>query len=132
MFGSQALGLLLAHLVGDYVLQSHWMASEKTKRWWPAIAHAVTYGLPFLLVTQSPAALAVIVGTHAVIDRFRLARYVVWAKNQCVPREYRAPWAECTATGYPPDVPPWLAVWLLILVDNIAHIAINAAAVTWL
>ncbi|MFD4210556.1 DUF3307 domain-containing protein, partial [Micromonospora tulbaghiae] len=66
------LGILLAHLAGDYLLQSHWMATEKSKRWWPAWAHALTYGLPFLLITQSPAALAVIVGTHAVIDRYRL------------------------------------------------------------
>lgn len=59
MFGEIAL----AHLVGDYILQSHWEAQEKTKRWWPALLHAVTYGLPFLLVTQSPWALLVIVGT---------------------------------------------------------------------
>lgn len=26
----------LAHMVGDYVIQSDWMASEKTKLWWPA------------------------------------------------------------------------------------------------
>ena len=79
----------LAHLVGDYLLQSHWMATEKTKRWWPAAAHALTYGLPFLLITQSPLALAVIVGTHAVIDRYRLARHVVWAKNQLAPHSHR-------------------------------------------
>jgi hypothetical protein len=71
----------LAHFVGDYVLQSHWMASEKTRRWWPAVAHAVTYGLPFLLLTLDPVALAVIVGTHAVIDRYRLARHLVWANS---------------------------------------------------
>lgn len=48
---SVGVGLLLAHLVGDYLIQSDWMANEKTKRWWPAWAHALTYGLPFLLVT---------------------------------------------------------------------------------
>ena len=32
---------LLAHLVGDYVVQSDWMALNKTARWSPAIAHAV-------------------------------------------------------------------------------------------
>lgn len=35
----------LAHMVGDYLIQSDWMAQEKTKRWWPAIAHALTYGI---------------------------------------------------------------------------------------
>lgn len=124
--------VLLAHLVGDYLLQSHWMATEKTKRWWPAIAHAVTYGLPFLLVTQSPLALLVIVGTHAVIDRYRLARYVVWLKNLNAPGSHRRPWSECSATGFPPETPAWLAVWLVFIVDNSLHLLINVAAVYWL
>lgn len=119
----------LTHLVGDYVIQSHWMAVEKTKRWWPAIAHAVTYGLPFVLITQSPLALVVIVGTHAVIDRHRLARHVVWFKNQFAPRGFRP---AHTATGYPDDAPPWLSFWLLIAADNILHMLINVAAVVWL
>jgi hypothetical protein len=126
------VGVLLAHLVGDYLLQSHWMANEKTKHWWPAWAHALTYGLPFLLVTQSPAALAVIVGTHAVIDHYRLARHVIWAKNLVAPKAYRKAWSECSATGYPSDTPPWLAVWLMIIADNTMHLIINVAAVRYL
>lgn len=132
MTASTVYLLLLAHLVGDYVIQSHWMATEKTKRWWPAAAHAVTYGLPFLFVTHSPLALAVIVGTHAVIDRYRLARYVVWAKNQVGPASHRPPWAQTASTGYPADAPAWLAVWLLIIADNTLHLGINYASVRWL
>ena len=120
---------LIAHLVGDYLIQSHWMATEKTKHWWPAIAHAVTYGLPFLIITQSPLALAVIVGTHAVIDRHRLAKHLVWLKNQAAPRAFRP---GHTVTGYPDDTPPWMAVWLMIIADNILHMVINVAAVVWL
>lgn len=123
---------LLAHLAGDYVLQSHWMATEKTKRWWPAIVHATTYGLPYLLITQSPSTLTVIIVTHAVIDRYRLARHVVWAKNLVAPKTHRRPWTECEATGYPTEVPAWLAVWLLIIADNTLHLAINATALYWL
>ncbi len=119
-----ALGIL-AHLIGDYLLQSHWMATEKVKRWPPAIAHAVTYGLPFLLITQSPGTLALIVATHAVIDRYRLAKHVVWAKNQLAPKAYRS---DHTATGYPEETPAWLAVWLLIIADNSIHLSINSAA----
>jgi hypothetical protein len=72
---------LLAHLVGDYLLQSDWMATEKTRRWWPAVVHGAVYSLPFLLVTRSPWALLVIGGTHVVLDRFRVAKYVIWAKK---------------------------------------------------
>jgi hypothetical protein len=127
-----ALGILLAHLVGDYLIQSDWMANEKTKRWLPAWAHAVTYGLPYLLVTQSPLALVVIVVTHAVIDHYRLARHIVWVKNLLAPAEYRHPWAECSGTGYHQDRPAWMTVWLMIIADNTIHLAINSAAVVWL
>ncbi|MCG7607137.1 DUF3307 domain-containing protein [Mycobacterium sp. CnD-18-1] len=120
---------VLAHMVGDYLIQSDWMAQEKTKRWWPAIAHAVTYGLPFLLVTQSPLALLVIIGTHAVIDHYRLARHFVWFKNQFAPKAFRPPH---TGTGHALDRPDWLSVWLLIIADNVIHTLINVAAVAWL
>lgn len=125
-------GVLLAHLVGDYLTQSHWMATEKTKRWWPAWAHAITYGLPFILITRSVPALVVIVATHAVIDHYRLARHVVWAKNFIAPKASWRPWSECSATGYPGDTPAWLAVWLMIIADNTVHLLINVAAVRWL
>lgn len=120
----------IAHGIGDYVLQSDWMALEKTKRWLPALAHALSYGLPFVIITQTWWALALIVGTHYLIDRYRLARYVVWAKNMAGPARYRHPWAECTATGYHADRPAWMTVWLLIVADNVLHVTINSA-VLW-
>jgi len=115
---------LVAHAVGDYILQSHWMATHKTKDSPVAALHAVTYTLPFAFITHSLAALAVICGTHFLIDRFRLARFVVWFKN--------GPWLPQTATGYQDDVPPWLSVWLLIAADNIIHVVCNALAIAWL
>lgn len=172
---------LLSHAVGDYVLQSHWMATEKTKRSTAALCHVLTYMLPFLFLRPSLPALVVIVGTHFVIDRWRLARFVVWAKNWIcpfwltrvqflhtngstsnafaknrsvitedgllvmdkVPKDVTAgssvsfhalnpTWEKCKATGYDPEVPAWLAVWLLIIVDNIMHIAINGLALKYL
>jgi hypothetical protein len=39
---------LVAHAVGDYILQSDWMANEKTKRSLAALLHVMTYALPFL------------------------------------------------------------------------------------
>ena len=152
---------LLAHAVGDYILQSDWMANEKTKRTIAALAHVTTYGLPFLFLRPSWKAYAVIVGTHFVIDRWRLARFVVWVKNFLAPFDKMVvspvddvrisesavsaiqgnqinivrtnpPWKECAATGYPPNTPAWLAVWLLIIADNIMHITINGLALKYL
>lgn len=120
---------ILAHGVGDYILQSHWMATRKTKSTFAALCHAAAYTVPFGFLTLNPAALAIIGGTHFLIDRFRLARLLVFAKNHIAPR---SAWPKAlTATGYDEDVPPWMAVWLLIIADNILHILINAAALTW-
>ena len=112
---------LLAHLTGDYLLQSHWMAQHKTSRNFPAAAHAVTYALPFLALTRDPRRLAAIAGSHFVIDRWRLARHACWAKNNLAPPGFNPPWSECRVTGYPPDTPDWLAVWLMIIADNTMH-----------
>jgi hypothetical protein len=117
--------LALAHLLGDYILQTHHQATRKTQAWAPALAHAATYTAAHLLVTRNPWRLAIIGGTHALIDRYRLARHVVWAKNQAAPAAYRP---GHTATGYPDDTPPWLSTWLMIAADNTIHLCINAAA----
>lgn len=114
---------ILAHLIGDYILQSHWMAQEKTKQSLAAGVHAATYTLPFLFLTWSPTALALICGTHFLIDRFRLARFLVWLKNG-----YAFRGATVTGTGYRDDVPAWLSVWLLIVADNTLHLLCNGAA----
>ena len=133
---------LVAHAVGDYVLQSDWMANEKTKKSVAALAHVLTYVLPFLFLTQSVPALAVIVSTHFIIDRWRLARYICWAKNFLAPRFtlnttttgqlWWYPWAQCSGTGYAPDKPAWMAVWLMIITDNVLHVIINSLALRYL
>ncbi len=151
--------MLVAHLVGDYLFQSDWMAQVKVKASWPAFWHAVTYTLPFLFLTTSWKALLFIAGTHFLIDRFRLARYVCWAKNFLAPKWIEAvvdqrmirhpvtgktcgmselgmvrnyPWPECEGTGYHKDRPAWLAVWLLIITDNTLHLLCNGIALRWL
>jgi hypothetical protein len=121
---------LILHGIGDYITQTDWMANEKTKRTWAAFVHATVYSLPFLLLTQSPLAIFVIWFTHLLIDRFRLARYVVFAKNWITNQSLT--WDDCKATGYPSITPPWLSVWLLIIADNVMHITINYAAIRWL
>lgn len=122
---------LILHLFGDYVIQSDWMAMEKTKRLWVALVHALSYGLPFLLI-GSWQAVVVIVVTHAVIDRYRLARYLCWGKNLASPKAYRFPWSQCSGTGYNAERPAWLAVWLMIAADNTLHLAINYLALRYL
>jgi uncharacterized protein DUF3307 len=135
---------LVAHLVGDYVLQSDWMASKKRTNHVAAFVHAIVYSIPFAFFAPSATALWLIVYSHYLIDYYGLARYVVWAKNCLAPRGWMkdasgwviegrtAPWSQCRSTGYPPDRPVWLATWLLIIADNVLHILINGLALKWL
>lgn len=125
---------IVAHLVGDYILQSDWMAQEKTKRTVAAAAHACSYTLAFLPLLWSHGTfwlpLLIILLSHFVIDRWRLARYVVWAKNWIGPGN--RPWSECSTTGYPAERPIWLTVWLLIIADNTLHLLCNGLALSYL
>ena len=124
---------LLAHLIGDYCLQSHVMATRKTSSWTWAFIHAAFYGLPFLFLlawsrpTVALLQLAIIVGTHAVIDRLAIARrwcqlYGVgfsglWVRGQMARAAFQGP-------------PPFLGVWLVIIVDNTFHLCINFATLS--
>jgi hypothetical protein len=159
---------LIAHLVGDYALQNQYMADRKTSSWGWASLHVALYMLPFLALTRSWPALAVMAGTHLIIDRFRLARYWVrfWGVGQAgrLPSWFRglhrrhytsladlidheaaverfgadlltrdALEAEFEEAFPPVETPPdFLAVWLLIVVDNTFHLLINHLALAYL
>ena len=117
---------LIAHLVGDYILQSHDMATKKTTSSFWTFYHAITYTLPFLFLTQNLIALGIICITHFFIDRFRLARYLVKFKNVLFGDVVTADKDEYnTPTGYPKETPAWLSTWLLIIADNTLHLLIN-------
>jgi len=139
--------LLVCHLVGDYLLQSDWMAQEKTKNSWAALCHAATYTLPFAVLiaiytgtawpVEEGAVLAImlIMWSHFIIDHWRLARHVGWVKNFLAPPGgmkgdtiWWHPWSQCSGTGYHKDKPAWLTVWLMIITDNTLHLAINGLA----
>jgi len=138
---------LVAHAVGDYIIQSQWMSDHKRKNSVVAAIHAATYTLPFVLLTTRWEALAAICITHFLVDRFGLARFLVWLKNWPFVydrREVQAfdiddpdrtvpQWAwhmkPITATGYPDRVPPHIRDWLLIIADNIIHVICNALAI---
>jgi hypothetical protein len=128
---------LLCHLWGDYILQSDWMAKGKTTWWFPCFLHVLFYSAGFLLLHPHWKALSVIAVTHYLIDRYRLARFVVFAKNW-YPIRYEfwrtgfVSWNHIiTSTGYP-DGAEWLNVWLLIIADNTLHLTINYFSLRYL
>jgi hypothetical protein len=144
---------IVLHLIGDYVTQSNWMATQKLKRTIPALVHAVIYAIPFIPLCSTRWSYLFILWSHFFIDRYRLARYVVWAKNHLAPRwtvehappglgpgrylepikyQWWQPWSECDRTGYHHSMPPHLADWLLIITDNVLHLICNAFALSYL
>ena len=126
------MGQFIAHLFGDFILQSHWMACEKHSKTFPALAHAIFYGLPFLFLTRSALAIFVIVVSHFIIDRWHLSRFIIWVKNFISPRAYWYAWNDCQPTGYPSSESIWLTKWLDVAADNAFHLLINYLSITHL
>lgn len=116
-------------MFGDYVIQTHHMAVMKTQQWWPAILHGITYTIPFILITQSIPALLIICVTHILIDHYRWARHLVWAKNHLAPRKYWPAKEDLYTTGSPSSAPVWMSTWVMVFADNAIHLAINALAI---
>lgn len=118
---------LLCHLVGDYVLQSHNMAVNKTSSTKWAVYHGIMYSLPFITIA-SPNALFIIAFTHVIIDRFRLATYVTRWKNYL----FGSFNPQSLQELYPEGTPAFLSVWLIIICDNCLHLLINYSAIRFL
>ena len=101
------------------------MASTKTKNskegYLACLIHSVLYSFPFLIIGSWKAVLVIFI-THFLMDKYRLAKYVVQLKN----------WCFTTQTGFPSDTPSFIAVWILIIVDNIIHVSTNFLALYYL
>jgi hypothetical protein len=59
-------GLGVSHFVGDFLLQSNWMALGKSKRLVPLLTHALVYSLCFLWL--GPAFVAITFLCHTITD----------------------------------------------------------------
>ena len=112
---------LICHLVGDYVLQTDWMARTKASSLVAAVVHSMVYSLPFVLITGLSWALLVIWSTHTLIDRYRLASFVIRLK--------RWSWKDGEInTSLSADI----NMMLLIVIDNTIHLTINYFSIKYL
>lgn len=66
--------LIFCHLVGDYVLQSNFLATTKGENWYHLFVHCALYCLPFFIVFGITWQLVYIFITHFIIDSMK-ARY---------------------------------------------------------
>jgi hypothetical protein len=128
----------VSHIVGDFCLQSDWMAVNKQSRMWPCVAHAITYTLTFMIFMWvfkhgiSFPALGVIGSTHLLIDHYKLPRFIIYPKNFLAPVSAWPKWTDCDETGFNKSRPIWLTLWLFIIVDNTSHLVINYLALKYL
>lgn len=148
---------LLAHVFGDYFLQTDWMALNKSKKSFNCLVHVLIYTSCFLFLTVSWKALLVIGATHFILDRYHVVlRRLIWWKNH-FPVGY-PPFQYCDSTGYYDDSPyntkpfanlnaidkhlmeNWygkprhffITIWIYIILDNFLHLTINYFALKYL
>ena len=62
------LKIIMCHLIGDYVLQSNFIAQTKGSNWYHLLIHCFLYIVPFYIVFGFDWKLIVILITHIVID----------------------------------------------------------------
>ncbi|HEU4965207.1 MAG TPA: DUF3307 domain-containing protein [Bacilli bacterium] len=96
---------LVGHLVGDYLLQTDWMANHKKEKSWrgelACHVHCLLWTLAVLVFTgwwDGPH-IALVYLSHYLLDRTPLVRWYVTAVNQSPP-----------------------PLWVHILVDNTLHL----------
>lgn len=74
------LKIVVCHLLGDYVLQSDYIAQTKGKNWYHLLIHCFLYIVPFYLVFGFDWRLLLIFSTHIIIDsmkaRWNVINYV--------------------------------------------------------
>ncbi|NIA19527.1 MAG: DUF3307 domain-containing protein [Xanthomonadaceae bacterium] len=101
----QGLLLLTAHLFGDFVIQTDWMANNKKNSSWACGIHVGTYMLPFLVCGLHWWQLALIAVQHFAQDR---SGFITWFLQTTGKREMT-------------EAP--MAPWSIIVVDNSFHLA---------
>lgn len=119
------MNLLLAiigHLIGDYILQTDWMALNKKKHTWPCFIHCLLWSLSVTLISgASLLAFTLLFITHFIQDRTNII--IWWMKLKW---KDQSKFMECDTLlikhDYEPSIKPGLGPWSIIIVDNVWHI----------
>lgn len=146
------IAFLLCHFVGDFILQSDWMALNKSRSSLHCLVHVLVYTACFLVLTVSWKALLFIGVTHFFLDRFHSPlKHLLWIKNHLNPTLSYPPYDYCNSTGYFDDSPYnikqadevmtkkfgkprhfFITIWIYITIDNTLHLLCNLIALTLL
>ncbi len=100
---------IIAHIIGDYILQSDYIAVNKKKSSWVAVWHVLLYLLPFIALNQFWGIeywkIFIIGLQHFIQDR---TNFVIWSMKALGKKDF----ANFKIFG----------PWGIILMDNVYHI----------
>jgi hypothetical protein len=101
---------LVLHLIGDFLLQNHWMAVNKKSKgafgFMVCTIHCALYSLPFFLIA-SPIQVSLIFLSHFLIDRWYFVKWYMKLVGQ-------------DGFAQPPFAP-----WSIFFVDMTFHLLCN-------
>ena len=108
-------GMIIGHMVGDYVLQNDWMAHNKVTSHAVAVVHASlwTAAVCAFGLTANPWAIAFLFLTHELIDRYRLASKAMERVGQKSFKANMGPWSMIAVDNTWHLVTIWI-VWVLL------------------
>lgn len=69
--------LMACHMLGDYVLQSDFLATSKGTNWWHFFVHCVLYSLPFAVAFGFDWRVLALLASHVVIDAMKARLHVI-------------------------------------------------------
>ena len=110
--GNGIMHWIFAHLIGDYLLQNDWMASNKSTHTFHALVHVIVYCLPFSFCHLTLLQILLIGSQHFLQDR---TQFVLWVMKIKGSTQF--------ATGQ-------CSPWSLIITDNVLHV-LWIAFVVW-
>ncbi len=107
---------LIAHLVGDFLLQNDWMAQGKKRSTAICLAHILAYALPFIGLTALP--------QWREVDQTILGWQIVLILVQhfVQDRTHFVTWFMKTVGQGKGFMQPPMAPWSMIVVDNTFHL----------
>ena len=77
--------LTACHMLGDYVLQSDYLARTKGENWWHLLVHCVLYVVPFAVVFGVDQRIFWLFLSHLLIDAMKARWQVIgYASDQMV------------------------------------------------
>lgn len=99
------ISALVGHLMADFLLQTHWMATNKKHKTFPCVVHCFIWATTVMLFAKWPLwTFAPLFITHFIQDRTQI---IEWWMDITGSNEFR--------TGI-------YAPWSVIVVDNCFHI----------